>query len=416
MIHYPLELQIIFDKLEQLSVKPIIVGGFVRDALLGIKSKDIDIELYGINSLLKVEDALREFGSLNSVGKSFGVCKLRYKSYDLDFSLPRKDNKTQKGHKGFEVFTDENLDFKTASSRRDFTLNAIGFDVQEKIILDPFNGLFDLQSKILKAVNLSKFDEDPLRVLRCVAFASRFNFKIEEKLFLKCKEMINKKMLSELASERIFTEFEKILLNSKKPSLGLSILDSFGAFSFFVELDSLSLKEKNYIYKTLDTLSLKKIKDKKEKLILMLALLCQSFSQTQRDSFLLRLTHEHKIFKDVTNILNTFDETPLKNFNNYEVYLLATKIEIRLFILFLRVKSSQSEKKFIDSLEQKALELNVYKNSLPAFINGKELILLGLKPSPEFSKILHKTYDAQMRELFFTKEEAIQWLQKYLFS
>ena len=132
MIDYPNELNIIFDKLNNYSIKPIIIGGYVRDFLLNKSSKDIDIELYGIASYEKLEKLLQEFGSVNSVGKSFGVCKLQFDDLDLDFSLPRIDSKINKGHKGFEIQTDETLDFITATSRRDFTINAIGYDVIEK--------------------------------------------------------------------------------------------------------------------------------------------------------------------------------------------------------------------------------------------------------------------------------------------
>ena len=136
MIDYPKKLNIIFDKLLSNSIKPIIVGGFVRDFLLDLESKDIDIELYGINSFSKLEKILKEFGDVISVGKSFGVCKLKFNNLDLDFSLPRIDSKIDKGHKGFQIVIDSSLDFKTATSRRDFTINAIGYDVISKKILE----------------------------------------------------------------------------------------------------------------------------------------------------------------------------------------------------------------------------------------------------------------------------------------
>jgi tRNA nucleotidyltransferase (CCA-adding enzyme) len=416
MIHYPAELQNIFDKLYLFGLQPIIVGGYIRDALLGIDSKDIDIELYGVDSLIEVENILYEFGAVNSVGRSFGVCKLKYKSYDLDFSLPRKDSKIEQGHKGFKVVTEKNLDFQTATSRRDFTINAIGYDVQNRLILDPFDGISDLKKKILKAVNLKTFDEDPLQVLRCVQFTSRFEFQIEENLFIKCREMIQNGMLKQLPAERIFTEFEKILLKSKKPSFGLRLLESLEAFSFFEELQSLSLQEKKSTFENLDRLALQNVEDEKEKLTLMFALLCQNFSPTQRNSFLERLTHEQKLHKNVNSLLNVSINPSQMPLSNYEIYLLATKIEIRFFLLFMKARFSEKENLFLKDLEQRAESLKVYTSALPAFIAGKDLISFGVTPSEKFSEILSVLYDAQMRELFYTKEEAMDWLKDYLLS
>ncbi|MCD6173918.1 MAG: CCA tRNA nucleotidyltransferase, partial [Sulfurimonas sp.] len=216
---YPNYLQIIFDKLNENKIKPIIVGGYIRDYLLNISSKDIDIELYGINSFEQLEKILEEFGEVNSVGKSFGVCKLSLKNQEIDFSLPRIDNKISSGHRGFDIIINQNLDFKTASSRRDFTINAIGYDVISKKILDPFNGLSDLKNKTLKAVNIEKFIQDPLRVFRAVGFYSRFKLNIDKKLFKICKKMCDDNVLDELPQERIFNEIKKIILKSPKPSI-----------------------------------------------------------------------------------------------------------------------------------------------------------------------------------------------------
>ena len=414
MIHYPIELQTIFDKLSLFEIEPIIVGGFIRDALLGNSSKDIDIELYGAASLSKVEEILSEFGSVNSVGRSFGVCKLRYKSYDLDFSLPRRENKIADGHKGFDVVTEKNLDFKTATSRRDFTINAIGMNPKTHLILDPFNGISDLKNKKLTAVNLQTFDEDPLRVLRCVQFASRFELEVEEKLFFKCKEMIQERMLEELPRERVFTEFTKLLLKSMKPSSGLWLLDSLGAFSFFKEFEKLSDDEKEKIFHHVDRLALKKTQDEKEKLTLMLALLCQNFSQTQRESFLYRLTLEQKIIKDVENLLSVYRQTPLRLMSNYEVYLLATRIEVRVFLLFLYAQSSKNTDSLLELLQKQAHDLGVYTTPLKALIKGKDLLSLGQKPSALFSKILQRVYDAQMQGQFREKQEALEWVKELL--
>ena len=224
MIDYPNKLNIIFDKLNKYDAKPIIVGGFIRDSLLGIKSKDIDIEVYNISSYKTLQTILQEFGNINLVGKSFGICKLNLDGLDIDFSLPRQDNKISSGHKGFSVEIDTSLDFKKASSRRDFTINTIGYDPFTKNFLDPFNAQADLKNKILKAVDLTKFDEDPLRVLRGVVFCARFEFNMSDELKELCSNMIQNKMLDELPTQRIFEEIKKMLIKAKKPSIGFALL------------------------------------------------------------------------------------------------------------------------------------------------------------------------------------------------
>jgi len=236
MIEYPNKLDIIFDKLNHYKIIPIIVGGFVRDSLLGIKSKDIDIEIYNLSSYDKLSDILREFGNINLVGKSFGVCKLTLDDLDLDFSFPREDNKISSGHKGFDIKINTSLTFKEAASRRDFTINTIGYNPIKQKILDPFNGIQDLKRKILRAVDMQHFGEDPLRVLRGVVFCARFNFQMDNKLKKLCSHMIANNTLDELPSQRIFEEIKKLLTKAEKPSIGFKLLSELSN-NMFKSLD-----------------------------------------------------------------------------------------------------------------------------------------------------------------------------------
>ncbi|MBN2817314.1 MAG: CCA tRNA nucleotidyltransferase [Campylobacterales bacterium] len=410
MIDYPNNLNNIFDKLNEFNIKPIIVGGYIRDKLLQIDSKDIDIELYGLDSLDDLETILKNFGSLNTVGKSFGVCKLNYETYDIDFSLPRKDSKIENGHRGFKVHTNKNLDFKTAASRRDFTINAMGYDVINKILLDPFEGQKDLDNKILRAVDIHKFEEDPLRVLRGVGFSTRFSLRYDEKLFKKCKEMIAAKKLEELPSERIFEELKKIFLKSLKPSLAIVTLQQLGAFSFFNELNSLTNNKLSKVLQSLDTLQ-KETADEKEKLLLSLALICKDLPKNERTSFLAKLTQETKIIKSVDILISCFQTTSIDLLDDHGLYSLAKKIEIRQFLLFALLSCPEEKTKTIKMLVNRAEELGILYSAMPALVEGKDLIALGLQPSKEFKIILDKTYEAQMRNLFSTKDEALNWLK-----
>lgn len=412
MITYPQSLNTIFNKLYKHHIQPVIVGGYIRDALAGIPSNDIDIELYGIDSLQKVEKILQEFGKINSVGKSFGVCKLLYKNLDLDFSLPRKDNKIASGHQGFQITIDTHLNFKTAASRRDFTINAIGYDVKNRKILDPYNGRKDLDKKILKAVDNEKFQEDPLRVLRAIVFATRFTMTLEDSLLFTCKEMIRKKLLEELPKERIFQELKKLLIKSKNPSKGFYLLKELGGFSFFKEFNNLDNNEYRDILNALDRLKKLDITDEKKFILLAFAVITSKFSNKLTENFLHRISNEKKFIEKILQLHTiTFH---LENFNEYDIYKLAKKIDIEFYSHYLHVTSNKKEK--IDYLFTKAKELHVLHHPIPALIQGKDLIRLGLKPSKKFAMILEQIYEAQMKNRFKNKSAAIQWLKKNLLS
>jgi len=416
MIDYPNKLNIIFEKLDKFDIKPIIVGGYIRDALLKNESKDIDIELYGVSSLESVEKILQEFGSVNSVGKSFGVCKLSYKQYDLDFSLPREDSKFDSGHKGFKVTTDANLDYTTAASRRDFTINSMGYDVKNNLLLDPFHGREDLKSKTLRAVDIEKFDEDPLRVLRAVQFSTRFHLNFDVLLFSKCKNMIQKGLLKELPRERIFNEFKKMFLKSDNPSEGIFLLKKLGAFNFFEEFETLKNVEFETTIKSIDLLDTKESISDAEKITLTLALLCRNFTQENRESFLNKLTHELKQKLFIEKIIFLMKTTEKNTWTNFDIYSLAKEVEVRVFLLFMHAAFLGEKDDIIKTIRLKAKTLNVYTAAMPPLIEGKDLIAIGLKPSKKFSSLLRKSYIAQMQEVFKNKKDALIWIKENLIS
>jgi tRNA nucleotidyltransferase (CCA-adding enzyme) len=409
MISYPDELNIIFEKLKDYDIKAIIVGGFVRDSLLGIESKDIDIELYGVTSFTHLEDILKEFGNVNVVGKSFGVCKLKFYDLDLDFSLPRRDNKVDSGHRGFDIKLYSNLDFKTAASRRDFTINAIGYDVEENKLLDPFNGADDLRDKILRAVDLNSFIQDPLRVLRAAQFCARFNLEIEQDLFLTCRDMVSKNMLDELPKERVFEEIKKLLLKSQRPSIGFKLLKEFGTDIYTDNLD------------VVDEIAKQLTANNQTDMVLMLAGLCYNFEQKDTEDFIIKLSDEKELLNRVVKLTQSYCEIKnidVDNINDYLLYKLATKVNIEeLLILCSSIYFAKNSSKVYSEGEEiykRAKELNILKEKLPALLGGKELLKFGLEPSPKFSKILDKAYEAQMHGDFKNYDEALLWLREYL--
>lgn len=212
--------------------RAILVGGVVRDALLGISSKDYDFEVYGL-ALDELERALRPLGRVMQVGRAFGVLKVS--GIDADIALPRRDNKTGKGHRGFQVDLDPALDFTEAARRRDLTINSIGFDPLSGELLDPHGGQRDLAARRLRATDARQFGEDPLRGLRVAQFAARFEMTADDELVSLCRDLD----LSELPGERLYEEFRKLLLKGRRPSLGLAFLDRSDLVRFFPELSAL---------------------------------------------------------------------------------------------------------------------------------------------------------------------------------
>ena len=212
--------------------RAVVVGGWVRDHLLGVGSKDIDIEVFGLGAE-RLEALLAGFGKVYTVGRAFGV--FRVGGIDADFSLPRRDSKRGSGHRGFDVAPDPSLDFAEAARRRDLTVNSIGIDPLTGEVLDPHGGRRDLERRMLRATDPAHFSEDPLRGLRVAQLAARLEMAPDQELIVLCQALD----LSELSGERVFDEFRKLLLRAAKPSLGFKVLEDTGLLRFFPELDAL---------------------------------------------------------------------------------------------------------------------------------------------------------------------------------
>ena len=179
-----------------------LVGGCIRDAVLGKESKDIDIEVYNI-SHDDLVNVLSNFGKVNTVGKQFGVTKLTTESDDYDFAFPRRDNKVGVGYTGFTVEVDSNMSIEEAASRRDFTFNTLMYDVLEDKLIDVFDGKQHLLDGRLIATS-DKFEEDPLRVLRGMQFAARFNLEVDDKTAKLMASLVDE--YSALSVERVWEE------------------------------------------------------------------------------------------------------------------------------------------------------------------------------------------------------------------
>ncbi|OUR69497.1 polynucleotide adenylyltransferase, partial [Arcobacter sp. 31_11_sub10_T18] len=290
IITLPKILTEILENLIGAGLKPVLVGGCIRDFYLDITCKDYDIEVYGIDDLVDLELNLEKFGTVVLAGKSFGVLKLSCEGYEFDFALPRTEIKTGSGHQGFEVQTNGQLDFKEAARRRDFTINAMGYDYTSKTLLDPYNGKEDIKRKVLRHIDDTTFVEDPLRVYRAVQFAARFEFSLDKRTFILCQGIVSKKQLEELAKERVFEEIKKLLLKAKQPSLGFILIKDLGILKYFPQLEVLigCEQEKEYhpegdvwihTLMCLDEMAKLRSTDEYRNLYLMLAVLCHDLGK-----------------------------------------------------------------------------------------------------------------------------------------
>jgi tRNA nucleotidyltransferase (CCA-adding enzyme) len=210
----------------------LLVGGCVRDLLMTGEPKDWDIEVYGIEPA-RLRALLDQFGSVDVVGEAFTVYKL---GHDLDVSIPRRERKAGRGHRGFVIEGDPSMPIEDATRRRDFTINAILQDPLTGEIIDPFRGQEDIHSGVLRAVSPETFSEDSLRVLRAAQLAARFEFRIQPDTVELCRTID----LSDLPHERVWGEMEKLLLRARRPSIGLGWLHALGVLDqLFPEIKTL---------------------------------------------------------------------------------------------------------------------------------------------------------------------------------
>jgi tRNA nucleotidyltransferase (CCA-adding enzyme) len=201
--------------------RALLVGGCVRDLLMGLQPKDWDVEVYGIDPT-RLRALLDQFGPVNVVGEAFTVYKL---GPDLDVSLPRRERKSGRGHRAFVIEGDPSMTIEEATQRRDFTINAILQDPLTEELIDPVGGQEDIRNKILRAVSVKTFAEDSLRVLRAAQLAARFEFEVDPEAVALCRAID----LSDLPAERVWGEVEKLLMLPRHPSIGLEWLRKLGA-------------------------------------------------------------------------------------------------------------------------------------------------------------------------------------------
>jgi tRNA nucleotidyltransferase (CCA-adding enzyme) len=412
---------------------PIVVGGYIRDTLLDRTSKDIDIEIYNVRDFETLRGLLEPFGQVCSVGKSFGVLKMEIDGYDLDISLPRTESKTGPGHRGFDVRLNPQLDFTTAARRRDFTINAIGFDIHSSYLLDPYGGREDLRNGVLRCVDPATFVEDPLRVLRAVQMAARYNLRCNDALTLLCRKMVKEGYLDELPKERVFGEMRKLLLKAECPSEGLRLMERIDVLELFPELARLYAN--NSLWKqtlrAVDAMASMRSGDPAEELILMFAALCHNLEKTSENpaagataarTFLERITNE----KDLIRRVELLVEHHLKPLLFYrrgagasEIRKLSLTVPLEQLVKLARAHhaGTADDARTEDFpagtwLLQKAEAYGAKPELLRPLLQGRDLIAAGLPPSEAFATILEAAFEAQLEGTFDNHEGALEWLSR----
>jgi tRNA nucleotidyltransferase (CCA-adding enzyme) len=234
-LHLPEPLLTALRAIRRDGVRPRLVGGCVRDALLGLEAKDFDVEVPGV-TFEELHRALAPFGSTDVIGRSFGVIKVRIDGAEYDFSLPRRESKTGAGHRGFAVSPEPGLTDAEAAARRDFTINAIAYDPFNNTLIDPHGGERDLRARILRHTSAA-FAEDPLRVLRGFQLAARFDLTLAPETVALCRSI--RAAYAELPIERVWGEWAKWAEKARCPSRGLDLLEQTEWLAHFPELAAL---------------------------------------------------------------------------------------------------------------------------------------------------------------------------------
>jgi tRNA nucleotidyltransferase (CCA-adding enzyme) len=422
----------------------MLVGGCVRDELMGVEPKDWDVEVYGV-AAENLREIIGSFGEANAVGEAFTVYKI---GHDLDVSIPRRERKVGRGHRGFVVEGDPDMSFEEACSRRDFTVNAILKDPLTGEIVDPFGGREDIERKVLRHVSAETFVEDSLRVLRAAQFAARLEFDIASETVELCRAID----VTDLPKERVWGELEKLLLRSRRPSIGLKWLYDLNVVDqIFPELKSLvgvpqepewhpegdvdvhTLMVADEARKLIDDLPYEK------QVAVMLGAVAHDFGKPPTTQFFdgRWRSHSHDeagveptiSFLDTLGIytLNGFDvrnqviqlvRYHLKPGEFYKVGAknsvgdgafrrLARKVEPDLLYRVAKADSLgrnpdwlPPEKRFGSEAQEWFIErvrsLQIEKKAPDPILMGRHLIELGLKPGPEFKKILDAVYELQL--------------------
>lgn len=429
------------------------VGGCVRDALLGVPVKDFDLEVFGV-TYAQLAAALRPWGRVDLVGRSFGVIKFTTpdgRVYDL--SLPRRDSKTAPGHKGFQVVVDPDITLIEAAARRDFTLNALMFDPRRQEVLDFFEGQTDLRQRVLRHTSPA-FVEDPLRVLRGMQFAARFELQAAPETIALCRRI--KGHYRELPAERVREEWFKWAGQSRRPSAGLRFLEATEWLEHFPEIAALRGTPQDphwhpegdvftHTCHSLDALvelPAWLAADTESRIVYTLAVLGHDFAKPQTtkrafkhgrwcvvspghedaggplvETFLARFRTPESIRQRVVPLV-THHLAHLQQATDRSVRRLALRLApetidgLSVVITadaFGRPPKRRQVPPGLIAFQAKAAELALAAAAPKPILQGRHLIALGMNPGKEMGVLLAAAFEAQLEGGFSDLESAKRW-------
>jgi tRNA nucleotidyltransferase (CCA-adding enzyme) len=432
--------------------RAVIVGGWVRDRLMGRACKDLDLEVYGL-AADHLKRLLSSFGSVNAVGESFTV----YKVADVDVALPRRESRTGRGHRGFEVTGDPNLSFADAARRRDFTVNAIGWDPLTAEYLDPFDGRRDIDARLLRAVDVRTFGEDSLRVLRAVQFAARFEFALDTTTRDLCRAI----PLDDLPSERIWGECEKLLLQAPRPSRGFEVALDLGVVErLFPEIHALVGCEQEpewhpegdvWVH-TLMVIDQARTRiedlDRARQIVIMLGALCHDLGKPPTTAFvdgrIRSIDHEQAGVAPATAVLDRLNIHTIDGYDVRKQVLgivahhlkpgmfrqsptpvsdgafrrLAEKVDLELLARVAKSdclgRTGDFNCSAMDWFLERAKLLGVEHAPPPPIVKGRHLLALGLTPGPRVGAVLRQIYEKQLDGSITSLEDGVSLAQQIL--
>jgi tRNA nucleotidyltransferase (CCA-adding enzyme) len=440
--------------LREAGGRPYVVGGAVRDGLLGRAIKDFDVEVYGLPA-----DRLRQvsaaFGSVDEVGAAFSVLKvsgLLGVAGAVDVALPRRDSKTGAGHRGIAAVGDPFLDLADAARRRDFTINAMLFDPFSGEVEDPHGGRRDLEARLLRAADPATFDEDPLRALRAVQFAARFGFNVDPGTAALCAGM----SLDSLPADRVFGEIEKLLLEAERPSRGFALMKDWGMLPVVApELRTLAETPQDpewhpegdvwtHTLQVIDeaaSLIADLEHDRPRAITVMLGALCHDLGKPATTKFeegrIRSRGHEEAGLEPTTALLDRWNVHTLLGYDVRSQVLalvahhlkpgelfkdrdrvsdgairrLARRCEPDLLYRVARAdclgrRPGRFEPVAMEWFREKIRALAVEVKAPDPLLRGRDLVELGLAPGPEIGRILKEVYEGQLDGRFITIDDA----------
>jgi len=433
--------------------RALLVGGCVRDSLLGREVKDYDVECFGV-SYDELAGDLKQHGRVDLVGKAFGVAKLTTGSgAQYDFAVPRRDSKTGIGHRGFAVEFDGDITPEEAAARRDFTINAMFFDPREQRLLDYHGGRDDLRERRLRHTSPA-FVEDPLRVLRGMQFAGRFELTATPETLDLCRSI--RHTHDELPFERVRDEWLKWAASSVRPSLGIAFLEAAGWLAHYPEVAKLRETEQDPVWHpegdvlahtchcldALAELDEWRAADRETRIVLMFAVLAHDFGKPAVTRREFRHDRECVVSPGHDEVGVEVTEQFLRRLGAPNVYLRRVPPLVRCHMAHLQKPSQRAVRRLanrlhpatiaelcavmradhngrpplpketppaVTGIREVARELDLQSQAPRPILQGRHLMNAGLKPGPAFGRLLKAAFEAQLEGEFADLDGALAW-------